>query len=166
MAGVFGQFYVHVIFSPKNRANVIREVFREELQMYMTGIIQGKKNKVLAIYCMPDHVHVLIGLRPAMALAELVQVLKKESSNFINEKKWVVGKFSWQEGYGFFSHSHAELDKVIQYILNQKNITQSVLFRMNTWRFCNVVRWILKRSICLNGFLRMIKVEEFRLAKG
>lgn len=120
MAGVFGQFYVHVIFSPKNRANVIREVFREELQMYMTGIIQGKKHKVLAIYCIPDHVHVLIGLRPVMALAELVQVLKKESTNFINERKWVVGKFSWQEGYGFFSHSHAELDKVIQYILNQK----------------------------------------------
>lgn len=120
MAGVFGQFYVHVIFSPKNRANVIREVFREELQMYMTGIIQGKKHKVLAIYCMPDHLHILVGLRPVMALAELVQVLKKESTNFINEKKWLAGKFAWQEGYGFFSHSHAELDKVIQYILNQK----------------------------------------------
>lgn len=119
MAGTFGQFYVHIIFSPKNRANVIRESFREELQQYMTGLIQGKKHKVLAIYCMPDHVHILIGLRPYMALADLVQVLKKESTNFINEKKLVAGRFSWQEGYGFFSHSHGELDKVIQYILNQ-----------------------------------------------
>ncbi len=119
MANTYGQFYVHLIFTPKYRANVIRESFREELQQYMTGIIQGKKHKVLAIYCMPDHVHILIGLRPTQALSELVQVLKKEATNFINDKKWVSGHFSWQEGYGYFSHSHAELDKVIQYIRNQ-----------------------------------------------
>ncbi len=119
MAGTFGQFYVHLIFTPKHRANLIRESFREELQKYMTGIVQGKKHKVLAIYCMPDHVHILIGLKPYQALSELVQVLKKEATNFINDKKWVNGKFSWQEGYGFFSHSHSELDKVINYILTQ-----------------------------------------------
>ena len=129
MAGTFGQFYVHVIFTPKHRANVIREEFREELQKYMTGIIQGKKHKMLAIYCMPDHVHLLIGLKPYMALADLVQILKKESTNFINEKNWVMGKFSWQEGYGFFSHSHADLDKVIQYILNQKLHHSKLKFR-------------------------------------
>lgn len=120
MAGTFGQFYIHLIFTPKHRANVIREDFREELQMYMTGIVQGKKHKMLAIYCMPDHVHILIGLKPYMALADLVQLVKKESTNFINDKKWGAGKFSWQEGYGFFSHSHSELDKIIKYILNQK----------------------------------------------
>jgi REP element-mobilizing transposase RayT len=119
MAGTFGQFYVHVIFSPKFRANVIKEEFREELQKYMTGIVQGKKHKMLAIYCMPDHVHLLIGLKPYKALADLIQILKKESTNFINEKRWLPGKFSWQEGYGFFSHSHSELDKVISYISNQ-----------------------------------------------
>ena len=87
MAGTFGQFYAHVVFTPKHRANIIQESFREELQMYMTGIIQGKKHKVLAICCMPDHVHVLIGLKPYMALSDLVQVLKKEATNFINDKK-------------------------------------------------------------------------------
>ena len=120
MAGTFGQFYAHVIFTPQYRANVIRELFREELQKYMTGIIQGKRHKLLAIYCMSDHVHVLIGLMPYMALSDLVQVLKKESSNFINDKKWVVGRFNWQEGYGYFSHSHSELDTVVKYVLNQK----------------------------------------------
>jgi len=119
MAGTFGQFYVHIVFSPQYRANVIRESFREELQQYITGIIQGKKHKVLAIYCMPDHVHILIGLKPTQALSELVQILKKESTNFINEKKWIAGKFSWQAGYGYFSHSHSELEKVIKYIRNQ-----------------------------------------------
>jgi REP element-mobilizing transposase RayT len=129
MAGTFGQFYAHIIFTPKHRANVIREAFREELQMYMTGIIQGKKHKVLAIYCMPDHVHVLIGLKPYMALSDLVQILKKESTNFINDKKWIAGKFSWQEGYGYFSHSHSELDKVIHYIQNQPEHHKKRSFR-------------------------------------
>ena len=129
MAGTFGQFYAHVVFSPKNRANIIRESFREELQMYMTGIIQGKKHKVLAIYGMPDHVHILIGLKPYMALSDLVKIVKQESSNFINEKKWLAGKFGWQEGYGYFSHSHSELDKVIRYVLNQKEHHREKSFR-------------------------------------
>jgi putative transposase len=129
MAGTFGQFYVHLVFTPKHRANVIQESFRQELQMYMTGIIQGKSHKVLAIYCMPDHVHVLIGLKPYMALSDLVQVLKKEATNFINDKKWINGKFSWQEGYGYFSHSHSELDKVVQYIQNQPEHHKKRSFR-------------------------------------
>lgn len=129
MAGTFGQFYVHIVFTPKCRANLIRESFREELQKYMTGIIQAKKHKVLAIYCMPDHVHVLIGLKPYMALSDLVQVLKKESTNFINDKKWIPEKFSWQEGFGYFSHSHSALYKVINYIRNQKEHHEKRSFR-------------------------------------
>lgn len=129
MAGTFGQFYVHVVFSPKYRANVLLESFREELQQYMTGIIQGKRHKVLAIYCMPDHVHILISLRPYMALSDLMQVLKKESTNFINDKKWVPGKFQWQEGYGFFSLGHKDLDRVIKYIRNQKEHHAQRTFR-------------------------------------
>ncbi len=129
MAGTFGQFYAHVVFTPQNRANVIRESFREELQKYMTGIIQDKRHKLLAIYCMPDHVHVLIGLKPYMALSDLVQVLKKESTNFINEKKWIAGRFNWQEGYGYFSHSHNELDTVVRYVFNQKEHHKKRSFR-------------------------------------
>ena len=68
---------------------------------------------------MSDHVHILIGLRPAMALAKLVQEIKADSTNFINKKKWVRGKFSWQEGYGAFSYGHSQLDTIIRYIQNQ-----------------------------------------------
>lgn len=135
MAGTFGRFYVHIVFSPKHRANVIQEHFREELQQYMTGLIQGKQHKVLAIYCMPDHVHILIGLKPVMALSELVQVLKKESTNFINEQNLVTGKFCWQEGYGYFSHSHKELDSVIQYIRNQPQHHEKRNFRQEYLAF-------------------------------
>lgn len=149
MAGTFGQFYVHIVFSPQYRANVIRESFREELQQYMTGIIQGKKHKVLAIYCLPDHVHILIGLKPIQALSDLVQILKKESTNFINEKKWVVGKFNWQAGYGYFSHSHSELEKVIKYI---RNIIQNVVLKTNTLKYCTAAIYLLKQNIYSNGF--------------
>ena len=120
---------------------MLRESFREELQKYMTGIIQGKKHKVIAIYCMPDHVHILIGLKPNMALSDLVQLVKKESTNFINDHKWVEGKFQWQEGYGYFSHSHSELDKVVKYIRNQPEHHQRKTFReeyMEVLRRCEV----------------------------
>lgn len=130
MANTYGQFYAHIIFAPKYRANVIRESFREELQKYITGIVQEKGHKMLAIYCMPDHVHILIGLKPHMALSDLVQVVKKEATNFINEKKWVAGRFAWQAGYGYFSHSHSELDKVVKYILNQKEHHKKKPFRV------------------------------------
>src|SRR5262245_46833152 len=69
---------------------------------------------------MPDHVHILIGLRPAMALADLVQEIKADSSDFINRKKWIRGKFAWQEGYGAFSYGHSQLDTIIRYIQNQE----------------------------------------------
>ena len=69
---------------------------------------------------MPDHVHVLIGLKPNMALSDLVREMKSSSSTFINDKKWVKGKFNWQEGFGAFSYGHSQLDDVIRYIQNQE----------------------------------------------
>jgi REP element-mobilizing transposase RayT len=87
---------------------------------YITGIIQKREHKLIAINSMPDHIHILIGYNPKMALADLVRDIKKNSSNFINEKKWLKAKFYWQEGYGAFSYSRSQLDKVIKYIENQE----------------------------------------------
>ena len=69
---------------------------------------------------MLDHIHAFIGLRPAMAISDLVRDIKNNSSNFINEKKYVQGRFSWQEGFGAFSYSNSHIEKVYNYILNQK----------------------------------------------
>jgi REP element-mobilizing transposase RayT len=69
---------------------------------------------------MPDHLHILIGLRPAIALADLVRDIKSDSSDWINRKKLVRGKFAWQEGYGAFSYGHSQLDMIIRYIQNQE----------------------------------------------
>ena len=69
---------------------------------------------------MPDHTHMLVGLKPSIALSDLVRDVKNASTNFINTKHWVPGRFSWQEGFGAFSYSHSQLDSVIRCIRNQE----------------------------------------------
>ena len=93
---------------------------REELQKYITGIVIRKGQKLIAIYCMPDHTHVLLGLKPNIAPSDLIGDLKTGSTNHINEQRWIGFRFSWQEGYGAFSVSHSHLDRVANYIRNQE----------------------------------------------
>ena len=95
----------------------------------MTGILQNKKHKLLAIYLMPDHAHILIGQNPSISLSETVSVLKTETTNFIKEKGFSSFHFTWQEGFGAFSHSRRELDRVIKYILNQPEHHRKRTFR-------------------------------------
>jgi putative transposase len=68
---------------------------------------------------MSDHMHLLIGLRPDMSLSDLVRDIKANSSRFISEKRWVAGRFSWQQGFGAFSYSHSQIETVVRYIRNQ-----------------------------------------------
>jgi putative transposase len=78
---------------------------------------------------MPDHIHILIGLKPAMALADLVREIKADSTNHINDNKWVHGRFNWQEGYGAFSYGHSQLSTIIRYIQNQEKHHQRRTFK-------------------------------------
>ena len=120
MANTFSQIYIQTVFAVSSRESLIKPEFKEELYKYITGIIRNQGQKLISINGMSDHVHILIGLKPAMALAELVQDIKVDSSKFINKKKWVRGRFCWQEGYGAFSYGHSQLDKIISYIRNQE----------------------------------------------
>ena len=120
MANTCTQIYVHVIFAVQGRQNLIRPGHKNELQKYMTGIVIREKQKLIAINNMPDHFHILIGLKPTMALSELVGDIKSGSSGFINDRRWAPGKFAWQEGFGAFSYSHSQLTTVIRYIQNQE----------------------------------------------
>ncbi|MCB9293029.1 MAG: IS200/IS605 family transposase [Lewinellaceae bacterium] len=108
----------HLVFAVKYRQALIRPSFREEVERYMTGILQNKKHKLLAIYLMPDHAHILVGQNPNISLSATVNVLKTETTKFIKEKGFSPFRFSWQEGFGAFSHSRKELDRVIKYILS------------------------------------------------
>ena len=120
MANTFSQIYIQTVFAVEGRLSLIQPEFKENLYKYITGIVTNQRQKLISINGMPDHLHILIGLRPAMALADLVREIKADSTNFINKKKWVRGRFSWQEGYGAFSYGHSQLDTIIRYIQNQK----------------------------------------------
>ena len=129
MPGTFTQIYIQVVFAVKGRENLINKQWKDELHKYISGIINGKDQKPIIVNGMPDHIHAFVGLRPSMALSDLVRDIKNNSSNFINGKKWVRGKFSWQEGYGAFSYSHSQLDSVYKYILNQAQHHRRKTFR-------------------------------------
>jgi len=120
MAKTYTQIYLHVVFAVSARACVISPARREELQKYITGIVTRKDQKLIAIYCMPDHTHVLLGLKPNIAPSDLIGDIKTGSTNHINERRWIGCHFSWQEGYGAFSVSHSHLNRVANYILNQE----------------------------------------------
>ena len=120
MAGTYTQIYIHIIFSVRKREKMIRGENKEELNKYITGIITNKKQKLIAINSMPDHIHILVGLKPNIALSDLVRFMKSNSSKFINEKKWIRRKFHWQDGFGAFSYSKSQLSEVINYIEDQE----------------------------------------------
>lgn len=129
MAGTFSQLYIQVVFAVKGRENLLQKPWRDEVFKYMSGIIAGKNQKAIIVNGVANHVHLFIGLKPVMALSDLIRDIKNNTSNFINEKKLVSGKFAWQEGYGAFSYSHSQLDNVYQYILNQEFHHKNKTFR-------------------------------------
>src|SRR5574341_1760404 len=116
MANTYTQIYIHVVFAVQGRQNLIPKEYKEELHQYITGIVRNQKQKLIAINSMPDHVHILIGLKPNIALSDLVRDIKANSSAFMNEKRWIRGKFNWQEGFGAFSYGHSQVDVIIKYI--------------------------------------------------
>lgn len=120
MANTFSQIYIHLIFAVKGRGNLIQKSFKDELYKYITGIIRNRNQKLLAINGMPDHIHILVSMNADKSISDLVRDIKSNSSKFINEKRFVKGKFYWQEGYGAFSYSKSQSSKVIAYILNQE----------------------------------------------
>jgi putative transposase len=129
MSNTYTQLFIQVVFAVKGRENLIQKKNREELERDITGIISNRGQKMLAIFCMPDHVHILIGFKPNMNLSDLVRDIKAGSSHFVNEKNWIRQKFRWQEGYGAFSYSADRMYSVINYILNQKQHHEKTTFR-------------------------------------
>lgn len=129
MANTYTQIYLHVVFAVEGRQSLIAAEHNDELQKYITGIVAGQKQKLIAINNMPDHLHLLVGLKPDLALSDLVRDIKAGSSKFINEKHWVKGRFSWQEGFGAFSYSRSQLGAVVRYIENQQKHHTKQTFR-------------------------------------
>ncbi len=129
MPNTYSQIYIQIVFAVQGRQNLIPKRHREELHKYITGIVQKREHKMLSVFCMPDHFHFLAGIEPSLAISDLVRDVKSGSSNFINDRNWMPGKFNWQEGYGAFSYSRSQIDAVIKYILNQEDHHKKQSFR-------------------------------------
>lgn len=120
MANTFTQIYLHIVFAVQNRASLVQSGWKDELFKYITGIVQNNDHKLIAINGTSNHLHIAIGYKPHQLIPELLQDIKGYSSKWINEKKYVRGKFNWQAGYGAFSFSHSQIDRVVKYINNQE----------------------------------------------
>ncbi len=135
MANTYTQIYIQYVFTVKGRECLIQEAFRERLQSYIWGIVEGKNQKPLAVYCMPDHVHLLVSIKPSMSISDLIRDVKNNSSKFINDERLLPHKFNWQEGFGAFSYAKSQQDAVVKYILNQPIHHQKMTFRQEYLHF-------------------------------
>ena len=120
MPNTYTQIHIQFVFAVKYRQALIGKEWNERLHQYITGIFQRYNHKMLQINSMPDHIHILIGMRPNQSIASIIQLVKSESSKWIKENGFCTQPFAWQEGYGAFSYSKSHVDSVIRYIQNQE----------------------------------------------
>ena len=129
MPNTYTQLYIHLVFAVKGRQSLIPREHKDELQKYITGIVKNKKHKLIAIENEPDHIHILIGLKPDQSISDLVKDIKTGSTLWLNEQSWMPHHFNWQEGFGAFSYSRSQLSQVIAYIQNQEQHHKKKTFR-------------------------------------
>ena len=119
MPNTYSKLYTQLIFAVKGRSNFIQSSWKTEFYKYITGIVDGKSQKLYSIGGMPDHIHLLIGFKPAVSISDLVRDIKSNSSAFANRKKLIDQKFQWQTGFGAFTYGQSQIPDVIRYIENQ-----------------------------------------------
>lgn len=127
--GTFSQVYLHFIFAVKFRDGLLLKTFQDEVYRYIAGIVQNNGHKLISVGGMPDHIHILVGMKPNQSVADLVNKVKSNSSKFINEKRFLPVRFEWQRGYGVFSYSRSQLNQVVHYIQNQEAHHKKKSFR-------------------------------------
>ncbi len=129
MPDTYHQVFIQIIFAVKGRQSFLKKEFRQEFFKVMLSLIQKLGHKSIIVNGVADHVHCLVGLNPDKKISELVKDLKTDTNHFLKDKNWVTGKFSWQNGYGVFSYSRSQLDRIYQYIKNQEEHHRKRTFR-------------------------------------
>lgn len=137
MPNTFSQIYIQLVFAVKNRTALIESIWEERLYQYITGIVQNKEQKMLAINGASNHIHIFIGLKPTCCISDLVREIKKSSSAFIRDNQLSKFPFHWQEGFGAFSYSHSQVDAVCKYVMNQKEHHKKQTFQEEYIQFLN-----------------------------
>jgi REP element-mobilizing transposase RayT len=129
MAATYAQIFIQIVFSVKSRKNLIPQGNLEEVFEYIAGIIRNKGQKPIIVGGVSTHIHVFVGLKPGVVISTMVKDIKKNSANFINQQKWLIEKFSWQNGFGAFSYSNSQVERVYDYIKNQAEHHKTMTFR-------------------------------------
>ncbi|MFW5754197.1 MAG: IS200/IS605 family transposase [Marinilabiliaceae bacterium] len=129
MSDTYSKIYIQIVFAVKNRHALIHPYWEEELYKYITGIVNGNGQKMLAINGTSNHIHFLLGMKPSCRLSDMVRELKKCSNSFIKEKKFTPYNFQWQEGFGAFSYGQSQISEVISYIEKQKEHHKKKTFK-------------------------------------
>ena len=125
----YTRLHIHFVFAVKYRAAVIQPEWEAALQKYITGIVQKNGHKLLAINTVPDHLHLFAGINPNQSISKMMELVKGDSSEFVNKQAFTSRPFRWQNGYGAFSNSHSQIDRVVKYIINQKEHHKKQVFR-------------------------------------
>ncbi len=129
MGSTLTNLVYHIIFSTKDRKPLLIQELQEELYRYVGGIIKGEGGILLQIGGMPDHIHLVVKLKPIHTLSEVMRKVKGNSSKWINEQKKLTGRFSWQEGYGAFTVSESQIPTVVEYVKEQENHHETLSFK-------------------------------------
>ena len=137
MSGTYVKNYCHIVFSTKNRSKCINEDIKQKIYAYMVGVISKQNSFTYAINGMEDHVHILCDLPKNMELSKFVQIIKMNSSRWVNEEFSLLNKFEWQKGYGAFSVSPSKIEQVELYIKNQELHHMKMSFKDEFIEFLN-----------------------------
>lgn len=129
MANTYHQVYLHFIFAVKYRNAVLDKKWRSIVFGVIGNLINETGCKTIIVNGVEDHVHCFLGLKPVVSMSELMKTVKAKSSKYINDHQLTIGRFEWQEGYGVFSYSHSQIDRVFHYITNQEEHHKKQLFR-------------------------------------
>ena len=129
MANTYHQIYLQTVFAVKYRDAVITKAWKEKLFAVIGNLINETNCKTIIVNGVEDHVHCFVGLKPVVSVSELMKTVKAKSSKYINDNKLTPERFEWQEGYGVFSYSRSQIDKVYKYIQNQEAHHKKQTFR-------------------------------------
>jgi REP element-mobilizing transposase RayT len=120
MAHTYHQVYIQAVFAVKYREAIIEKEWRPALLGVIGNLITETGCRTIIVNGVEDHIHCFFGLKPSIAISDVMKVVKAKSSKYINENQLTRSRFEWQVGYGVFSYSHSHIDNVYHYIKNQE----------------------------------------------
>jgi putative transposase len=128
MAGTYTNLLYHIVFSTKERRQLITPASEGELYRYIGGIVRGLEGIQLEIGGVADHIHLLVKFKPTLAVSDAVRDIKANSSKWLNERSKIY-KFGWQDGFAAFTVSESQVERIVAYIRNQKTHHQTATFQ-------------------------------------